>query len=209
MQDLSNVWNNFYKVKKTTVGPVLERYQTAKTEVQLGVQTLDRNIEPLFDSVIMNLESSAGSFINPRTGIGAGLGCKLIGEDMDILANNVCNMFLPNVYIMLIIFGCLSFAILLSMCFLTCSIARHFDHWIQVNGNVAVKSDSDESPAKSQASKARTATAHSRVPTGSSREILADAEKEINDDKPERKLELKQDLKPAHRRDRYRKRTLV
>ena len=33
IQDLSNVWENYYKVKKTSIGPVLDRYQQAKTTV--------------------------------------------------------------------------------------------------------------------------------------------------------------------------------
>ena len=169
---------------------------------------MERNIEPLFASVVESLEASAGNFIHPTYGIGAGLNCKLIGEDMDILANNLCNLFLPKLYIMLIIFGCLSFAILISLCFLTCSVSRHFDQWLKKEGNQEVQSGSDEAPAKSQPAK-------SRIPTAfSSRDILSERDKELNDNKvlnsngsdDTKKLDLRQTFKPAHRRDRYKKR---
>lgn len=140
---------------------------------------------------------------------------------MQILANNACGRMLPNIYIMLIIFGVIAFAILVGLCFLTCSVSRNTDKWVQQNGrNAAVKSESDQAASAPKSPRSRTAAqskaAQSRVNTGSSREILADVEREDKDIAKNyngtgpsgEKLQLKMHMKPAHGRARYRARNM-
>lgn len=50
--DLANVWENFYRIKATAVGPVLQRYEAARSTIEIGVESLNRNIAPLYESVI-------------------------------------------------------------------------------------------------------------------------------------------------------------
>ena len=35
--ELSNVWDNYYRVKESAVGPVLQRYESAKTSVKISI----------------------------------------------------------------------------------------------------------------------------------------------------------------------------
>lgn len=77
--ELSNVWDNYYRIKESAVGPILQRYETAKSTVKIGVETLNRDISPLFDSVIERLQVSAPDFMHPKYGVGAGLSCKVVG----------------------------------------------------------------------------------------------------------------------------------
>lgn len=68
--------------------------------------------------------------MHPTFGVGAGLSCKLIGEDMQMLSDTVCNRMLPQLYIMLVILGVVSFALMFTLCFLTCSTVRHYDQFL-------------------------------------------------------------------------------
>lgn len=65
--------------------------------------------------------------MHPIYGLGAGLRCNVIGEDLQIFADNVCGLLLPRVHTMLIITGCLSFGLLLLLCCMTCTVARVVD----------------------------------------------------------------------------------
>ena len=131
--------------------------------------------------------------MHPTFGVGAGLSCSLIGEDMEVMSNTVCNRMLPQLYIMLVILGVISFAIMFTLCFLTCSAVRHYDQYMQedeegeaVGSGSGSGSNSDEENKQTEKSKANTEKSNVKRSinnpglASSSREILEVQEEEAN-----------------------------
>lgn len=77
--ELSNIWNNFYRIKKEQIGPVLTRSNTATTNLNDIANDLSTSVAPTFKTVFDNLLAIDRSITDPKYGLIAGLNCKVIG----------------------------------------------------------------------------------------------------------------------------------
>jgi hypothetical protein len=85
---LNNVWNNYYKVKLTAIGPtvggtsqstgVYPRTKTVETDVNSLNSTVTPALSSLFTSINTNM-ASISSLTDPTYGIFGGLNCSVIG----------------------------------------------------------------------------------------------------------------------------------
>lgn len=87
-QNLNNIWKNYYLVKSNALGPdiegvpstsgVLPRTMTVKNDIDNLINSIDPALPNLFNNVLEGL-STISNIVDPKTGLLAGLNCKLMG----------------------------------------------------------------------------------------------------------------------------------
>lgn len=128
-QELENVWVNYYQIKANVLGPdvagvpstagVLPRTMTVKNDIDNLINEIDPALPNLFKSVLDGL-STINNIVDPKTGLLAGLNCKLMGEDFQRLEQSVCGSLYKNIYATRLALGIASYGILLSLCLFIC-----------------------------------------------------------------------------------------
>lgn len=73
-----------------------------------------------------NIDSNFSSIVNSQYGLLQGLNCQVTGQDIRLMKNVVCRGLFLYTYFARIIFGILSFALLLLMCCVACVGHRNF-----------------------------------------------------------------------------------
>ena len=96
---LNNIWNNYYKIKETAIGPTVG--STARTtgvyprlrQVQTDLNNLNSTVDPALPDTIAGIDSSLSVF-DPLTsstyGIFGGVNCSVIGEDAKLVRGTAC-----------------------------------------------------------------------------------------------------------------------
>jgi hypothetical protein len=79
---LANIWQNYYLIKKNTLGAVGARELSARQSVQSVTQAVNQNLVPTFQTTINQLYNTAQSILTPNYGVLWGLDCSVVGEDM-------------------------------------------------------------------------------------------------------------------------------
>ena len=77
--EMSNVWGNYYLLKKNTLSSVVARENTAQQSVNAVNTDLNNNVDPLVTGTISGLYGSSESILNTQTGLLGGLNCGVIG----------------------------------------------------------------------------------------------------------------------------------
>jgi hypothetical protein len=77
--ELSNVWQNYYLIKKNVLSSVLSRESTARQSIQATTQSVNLNLNPTFKNTLSSLYSTSGSILTPNYGMLWGLNCQVIG----------------------------------------------------------------------------------------------------------------------------------
>lgn len=77
--DLSNTWNNYYKIKIPAFSPVSSRASTASTTLNTFTSNLTNSINTTFTTAKNSLNSASSTVVDPDYGLVAGLNCRLIG----------------------------------------------------------------------------------------------------------------------------------
>lgn len=80
--ELANIWQNFYLIKKNVLGPVVEREYNARQSVQTVTQSISSNLISTFNNTINQLYQTSSSVLTPNYGVLWGLNCRVIGEDL-------------------------------------------------------------------------------------------------------------------------------
>ena len=94
---------------------------TANSTVQSGVLNAGVQIDGVQASI-----SSIGELTDPNYGLLAGLNCLLFGEDFERFQQVLCGKTYVTVYDHRIIIAIISFALLFSLCCLTCTGVRQY-----------------------------------------------------------------------------------
>ena len=77
--DLSNTWNNYYKIKKPAFSPISTRASSASTSLNTFTSNLTSSINTTFTNAKTSLNSASSTVVDPDYGLVAGLNCRLIG----------------------------------------------------------------------------------------------------------------------------------
>lgn len=87
-QELQNIWKNYYQIKANALGPdvqgspsvdgVLSRTMAVKSDIDSLISQVDPALPNLFSNVLTGL-STISSIVDPKTGLLAGLNCRLMG----------------------------------------------------------------------------------------------------------------------------------
>ena len=129
--DLSNTWNNYYKIKKPAFSPVSSRASTASSSLNTFTSNLTSSINTTFTNVKTSLNSAAATVVDPDYGLVAGLNCKLIGEDLQRFSQTFCQSVFTISYFTRLVMGLASFGILFSLCCGVCTGVRFYKHDIR------------------------------------------------------------------------------
>jgi len=129
--DMSNVWDNYYKIKSNAYAPVLSRANTANTALGTFTSDLTGTIGTTFTNTINTLNAAASSVTDPNYGLMAGLNCKLIGEDIQRATTTFCKSVFNVTYFTRLVIGLASFGILFSLCCGVCTGVRFYKHSIR------------------------------------------------------------------------------
>lgn len=130
---LNNVWNKYYKVKLTALGPTVAGnsrltgvYPRTKT-VESDISSLNSVVTPGLTNTIATINSnlaSISSLTDPTYGIFGSVNCKVIGEDAERVRGTTCGTEFTKTYLTRIIVGTLSYLILVALFFLVAYISR-------------------------------------------------------------------------------------
>jgi hypothetical protein len=123
-EELSNIWQNFYKVKKDVLAPVLEREAAARKAVTTARALLPGSIQPLYADALAKLYSSSKSILQPKYGLLGGLNCQLVGDDLRLFQQSACHNTFSHAYFHRILALILAFALLFLLCCNTCVLFR-------------------------------------------------------------------------------------
>lgn len=77
--DLSNIWQNYYLIKKNILETVITREGDASASLAKVKQAVTANVVPLFTNTVNQLYSSSKSILDPTYGMLAGLDCRVFG----------------------------------------------------------------------------------------------------------------------------------
>ena len=113
--ELSNIWNNFYREKESVLEPVHTRASDVETNVLSIKADIDNDLTPAFEDALNTLQDSFGTILDSKTGLIAGLNCRVLGEDVKLVVDIFCNKIFMYSFILRILFSASSFAILSSV----------------------------------------------------------------------------------------------
>jgi len=122
--DLSNTWDNYYKIKKNSFSPITTRVNTAEASVTTYANTITSTIQPTFTNAINALKAASATVTDPQYGLVAGLNCKLIGEDIQRTFDTFCQSLFTVTFFTRLVMGLTSFGILFSLCCGVCTGIR-------------------------------------------------------------------------------------
>jgi hypothetical protein len=129
--DLANTWNNYYYIKKTAYAPVSSRASTANTAVNTFSSDLSGTLNTTFTNTQNSLSAASSTVSDPQYGLVAGLNCKLIGEDIQMVTSTFCQSVFTISYFTRLVLGLASFGILFSLCCGVCTGVRFYKHEIR------------------------------------------------------------------------------
>jgi hypothetical protein len=129
--DLSNTWNNYYKIKKAAFSPITSRASTASSSLNTFTSNLTSSINTTFTNAKNSLNSASATVVDPDYGLVAGLNCKLIGEDLQRFSKTFCQSVFTISYFTRLVMGLASFGILFSLCCSVCTGVRFHKHDIR------------------------------------------------------------------------------
>lgn len=66
---MSNTWNNFYRIKKDNIRPVLARATTATTDLNNIYSAMENDVIPVFNTAHQNLKITYSSIFDPKYGL--------------------------------------------------------------------------------------------------------------------------------------------
>lgn len=75
---MSNIWNNFYRIKKEQIGPVLARSNAVTTNLNDITNELNTNTVPTFEIIFENMLTIDSAMTDPKYGVVAGLNCHVL-----------------------------------------------------------------------------------------------------------------------------------
>lgn len=114
---LSNIWNNFYRVKKEVIGGAYDR----GVAVQTRIDNVDlQNIGESFGNASIVLATNLGTVVDPKSGLIAGLNCKVLSEDVNLTIQTICDSTFAYVFFQRIMFAIAGWAIMILACFSVC-----------------------------------------------------------------------------------------
>jgi hypothetical protein len=136
VQDMTNLWNNYYHVKYVQYNPVLVRVSTVNNSYlvsSVGYHDMLSKVGNNISNVINNLESILSSVFDPKYGMISGLNCLVLGEDIDVISDTVCISLFNIIFFLRIICGIIGFGVLFFMCFSVCSGMRAYRQSMVIN----------------------------------------------------------------------------
>lgn len=80
----------------------------------------------IFTEVTLNLEQSIPRIFHRKYGLGDGLNCLVIGDDLKLVADTVCTSLYNTIFGLRLPLLFLGFGILFAMCCTTCSGVRAY-----------------------------------------------------------------------------------
>lgn len=125
--DFGNVWNNYYNIRIPAMNNIASRWATADGSL-VTVNTDLTNINVQITDVKTNLINAFQPILDPKYGLIAGLNCKIIGEDLQLMVSSICVSNFNTLYITRLLMGIAAFGILAAMWCIVCSGVRHFKH---------------------------------------------------------------------------------
>jgi hypothetical protein len=126
--DLSNTWNNYYKIKKAGYAPVSSRAATANTAINTFTSDLAGTLNTTFTNAQSSLAAASATVVDPQYGLVAGLNCKLIGQDIQMATTTFCQSVFTISYFTRLVLGLASFGILFSLCCGVCTGVRFYKY---------------------------------------------------------------------------------
>lgn len=131
---LNNVWNNYYKLKTTALGPTISGtastsgvYPRGKT-VESDITTLNSTVDPgltnLFANVNTNL-AGINNLLDPTFGVIAGFNCTVLGEDALRIRGTACGNTIDHMYLTRLATGIVSYLLFAALCCIVCFGNRH------------------------------------------------------------------------------------
>jgi hypothetical protein len=79
---MTNLWNNYYSVKKTQLTPIKTRMAASITRYNLGTTGYHDRLTVVgssFSSIVSTLQTLVSSVTDPNYGMVAGMNCLLLG----------------------------------------------------------------------------------------------------------------------------------
>lgn len=130
--DLSNLWQNYYKKKEDTIGNSIAPAST--TGIYANAVNL---LTPLgtFSTSITSINTqlttdqpqitSLGEILDTKYGMLAGMNCRLLGHDFQNIVDANCIGMFNSFYTLRLSFGISCFGLFFSLCCMVCAGSRH------------------------------------------------------------------------------------
>lgn len=125
--DFGNVWNNYYSIKIQKIQAIDARWGVANASLATVLSDIT-GLTTQINDVKTNLINTFQPILDPKYGLIAGLNCKIIGEDLQLMISSICVSNFNTLYITRLLMGIAAFGILAAMWCIVCSGVRHFKH---------------------------------------------------------------------------------